>query len=41
MNPINLKKEAGKIKELNKYTVLAKMNNYNFTLIKTKNRIQK
>ena len=39
MNPINLKEEANKINELNKYTVISKMNNYNFTLIKTTKRI--
>ena len=38
MNPINLKKEASKITELNKYTIIATMNNYNFTLIKAEKR---
>ncbi len=39
MKPINPRKESANIKELNKYSVIAKMNNYNFTLIKTENRI--
>lgn len=38
MDVINLRDEADKIKELDKYFVIAKMNNYNFTLIKANNR---
>ena len=38
MNPINLKKEAARITELNKYFIIAEMNDYNFTLIKTEKR---
>lgn len=38
MNTVNLKNETAKISELNKYTTIATMNNYNFTLIKTENR---
>jgi mannose-6-phosphate isomerase-like protein (cupin superfamily) len=38
MDVINLKHEADKIKELDKYFVIGKMNNYNFTLIKANYR---
>jgi mannose-6-phosphate isomerase-like protein (cupin superfamily) len=36
--PINLKKEAAKVVELNKYTIISTMNDYNLTLIKTEKR---
>jgi mannose-6-phosphate isomerase-like protein (cupin superfamily) len=38
MDVINLKHESDTIKELDKYFVIGKMNNYNFTLIKANNR---
>lgn len=39
MRAINLKAESAKIVNLNEYHVIAKMNNYNFTLIKANNRV--